>query len=194
MARLTPGKRVPTFAPDSTCPRSLFTRQLTNSDYRLIRGVVLLGAVDGIGIMNCTRSRAIRALGVLLGVSLLSSFGVVAQGFSESLLTTDNGYNPMPSPDGKHIAFVRVGWGESTFVSFGRSSLVSEVKVLNVEGDAVPYLLAKGYFLSGWTPDSVRLPSTDKKLVAFCWPRRNSSKVACIRCIASSTAGSNTLM
>jgi WD40-like Beta Propeller Repeat len=107
--------------------------------------------------MNCTRSRPIRALGVLLGVSLLSSFGVVAQGFSESLLTTDNGYNPMPSPDGKHIAFVRVGWGESTFVSFGRSSLVSEVKVLNVEGDAVPYLLAKGYFLSGWTPDSVRL-------------------------------------
>jgi hypothetical protein len=83
--------------------------------------------------------------------------GVVAQSFSESLLTTENAYNPMPSPDGKHIAFVRVGWGESGVSSFGRSSLVSDIKVMSVGGAAVPHLVAKGYFLSGWTPDSVRL-------------------------------------
>ena len=107
--------------------------------------------------MNYTRSRPIRAFGVFLAAGLMSSPGVVAQSFSESPLTTDNAYNPMPSPDGKHIAFVRVGWGESTFISFGRSSLVSDVKVMNVEGVAVPHILAKGYFLAGWTPDSGRL-------------------------------------
>jgi WD40 repeat protein len=94
---------------------------------------------------------------MLLAASLMSPLGVVAQSFSESLLTTENAYNPMPSPDGKHIAFVRVGWGESGVSSFGRSSLVSDVKVMSVGGAAVPHLLAKGYFLSGWTPDSVRL-------------------------------------
>jgi len=107
--------------------------------------------------VNYTRSRPISVLGMLLAASLMLPLGVVAQSFSESLLTTDNAYNPMPSPDGKHIAFVRVGWGESTVFSFGRSSLVSEVNVMNVEGAAVPHLLAKGYFLSGWTPDSVHL-------------------------------------
>jgi Tol biopolymer transport system component len=105
-----------------------------------------------------TRSRPIGALGILLAARVMYPLGVVAQSFSESLLTTENAYNPMPSPDGKHIAFVRVGWGEESGVtSFGRSSLVSDVKVMSVGGAAVPHLLAKGYFLSGWTPDSVRL-------------------------------------
>lgn len=94
---------------------------------------------------------------MLLAAGLMFPLGVVAQSFGESLLTTENAYNPMPSPDGKHIAFVRVGWGESSVTSFGRSSLVSEVKVMNVGGGDVPHLLAKDYFLSGWTPDSIRL-------------------------------------
>ena len=107
--------------------------------------------------MNYTRSRPIIAVGMLLAPSLMSPLGVVAQSFSESLLTEENAYNPMPSPDGKHIAFVRVGWGTSGVSSFGRSSLVSDVKVMSVGGAAVPHLLAKDYFLSGWTPDSLRL-------------------------------------
>ena len=96
-------------------------------------------------------------IGAFWVASLMFVPGVLAQSVSESLLSADNAYNPMPSPDGKHIAFVRVGWGESTFISFGRSSLVSDVKVMNVEGVAVPHILAKGYFLAGWTPDSGRL-------------------------------------
>jgi len=107
--------------------------------------------------VNYTRSRPINVLGMLLAASLMYPLGVVAQSFSESLLTTENAYNPMPSPDGKYIAFVRVGWGESSVFSFGRSSLVSDIKVVSAEGVAVPHLLAKDYFLSGWTPDSVRL-------------------------------------
>jgi hypothetical protein len=79
----------------------------------------------------------------------------------EWLLTTDNAYNPMPSPGGKHVAYVRVGWGESDVVSMGRSSLVSEIKIIDEQGGATSsaksQLLAKPYFLSGWTPDSTRL-------------------------------------
>jgi WD40-like Beta Propeller Repeat len=103
------------------------------------------------------RSKPLSALLMLLVACLMSPLGVAAQSFGESLLTTENAYNPNPSPDGKHIAFVRIGWGESTVTSFGRSSLVSDVKVIGAGGEDVPHLLAKDYFLSGWTPDSVRL-------------------------------------
>lgn len=96
-------------------------------------------------------------LGALLIASLMLVLGVQAQSFSESLLSPDNAYNPMPSPDGKHIAYVRVGWGESIVSSMGRSSLVSEIKVIDKDGGATSHLLAKPYFLSGWTPDSTRI-------------------------------------
>jgi hypothetical protein len=89
--------------------------------------------------------------------SLAFALGAMAQNSSESLLTTDNAYNPIPSPDGKYIAYVRTGWGEKGVTSFGRSSLVSDVKIMNVEGTATPRTLARDFFISGWTPDSTRL-------------------------------------
>jgi hypothetical protein len=89
--------------------------------------------------------------------SLIFTLGATAQSSSESLLTTDNAYNPIPSPDGKHIGYVRTGWGGKTFTSLGRSSLVSDVKIVNAEGEDAPFALAEDYFLSGWTPDSTRL-------------------------------------
>jgi len=103
------------------------------------------------------RSNPIKTVVLTVAVSLILALGTMAQSFSESLLTTENAYNPMPSPDGKYIAFVRVGWGESTVTSFGRSSLVSDVKVMNVGGMAKTRTLAKDYFISGWTPDSIHL-------------------------------------
>jgi hypothetical protein len=70
--------------------------------------------------------------------------------------------NPIPSPDGKYIAYVRTGWGEGVFTSFGRSSLVSEVKIMSLEPVHLPLLtaldlsaavsprtLARNYFTSG---------------------------------------------
>jgi hypothetical protein len=91
--------------------------------------------------------------------SLAFAFGAMAQSSSESLslLTTDNAYNPIPSPDGGYVAYVRTGWGEKLNFSMGRSSLVSDVKIMSVEGAATPRTLAKEYFLSGWTPDSTQL-------------------------------------
>jgi hypothetical protein len=79
------------------------------------------------------------------------------QSAGEELLTTDNAYNPIPSPDGKYIAYVRTGWGEGIATGFGRSSLVSDVKLVNAQGASATRTLAKGYFLSGWTPDSTQL-------------------------------------
>jgi Tol biopolymer transport system component len=89
--------------------------------------------------------------------SLAFALGAMAQSSSESLLTTDNAYNPIPSPDGKYIAYIRTGWGEKGFTSLGRSSLVSDVKIMNVVGTATRRTLAKDYFISGWTPDSTRI-------------------------------------
>jgi hypothetical protein len=80
-----------------------------------------------------------------------------AQSAQETLLTTDNAYNPIPSPDGKYIAYVHTGWGEGFVTGMGRSDLVSDVKLVNAEGVPALRTLAKRYFLSGWTPDSTQL-------------------------------------
>ena len=102
-------------------------------------------------------SNLITAFLTLLVVTLLVGDGAKAQSAGETLLTTDNAYNPIPSPDGKYIAYVRTGWGERDGSGFGRSSLVSDVKLVNTQGVPARRTLAKDYFLSGWTPDSTQL-------------------------------------
>lgn len=101
-----------------------------------------------------SRNPNIGGVFVLFFVALMSASEVRAQQFRESLLTTDNAYNPIPSPDGRYIAYVRTGWGEKAFFSFGRSSLVSDVKVMNADGTSAARTLAADFFLSGWTPNS----------------------------------------
>jgi len=34
------------------------------------------------------------------------------QTYSEALMSTENGYNLIPSPDGKYLAYVRTGWAD----------------------------------------------------------------------------------
>ena len=81
-----------------------------------------------------------------------------AQTASEALLSAENAYNPIPSPDGKYIAYVRTGWGRpSGSGGFGRSNLVSEVAVLDTGGSLVVKNPIADAFLSGWTPDSSNL-------------------------------------
>lgn len=103
------------------------------------------------------RPNLIIACPILFVVTLLVTNGVKAQSGEEALLTTDNAYNPIPSPDGRYIAYVRTGWGEGLVTSFGRSSLVSDVKLVNAQGIPDSRTLARQYFLSGWTPDSTQL-------------------------------------
>jgi Tol biopolymer transport system component len=81
-----------------------------------------------------------------------------AQSSSEVLLSTDNAYNPIPSPDGKFIAYVRTGWGRRGGTGgFGRSNLVSEVAVISADGTLLTKSAIAETFLSGWTPDGTRL-------------------------------------
>ncbi len=100
---------------------------------------------------------AIKSFVLLFAASLIFALGATAQSSSELLLTTDNAYNPIPSPDAKYIAYIRTGWGEKIVFSLGRSSLVSDVKIMDVDGTAAPRTLAKDFFISGWTPDSTRV-------------------------------------
>jgi hypothetical protein len=111
----------------------------------------------GFGTVNYLCSNRVRTIVLTFAASLLFALGAKAQNPSEVLLTTDNAYNPIPSPDGKYIAYVRTGWGEKSWIGFGRGSLVSDVKVVNTDGAPASKTLAQDYFLSGWTPDSTRL-------------------------------------
>jgi hypothetical protein len=45
----------------------------------------------------------------------------VAQTPTETLLSKENAYNPIPSPDGKYIAYVRTGWGRPGWFRFART-------------------------------------------------------------------------
>src|SRR5689334_5714758 len=103
------------------------------------------------------RSSPICAILLLVAAGLLSSAAVRARTPNETLLTPDNAYNPIPSPDGEYVAYVRTGWGEGIWIGLGRASLVSDVKLINTEGAPNPKVLAKNFFLSGWTPDGTRV-------------------------------------
>jgi WD40-like Beta Propeller Repeat len=53
------------------------------------------------------------------------------------LSSTENAYNPIASPDGKYIAFVRTGrWSEGSG-GFGRSNLRSEVAFMDADGNVL---------------------------------------------------------
>ena len=77
---------------------------------------------------------------------------------TETLVSPENAYNPIPSPDGKYIAYVRTGWGRpGGSGGFGRSNLVSKVAVMDVGGNLAGKNPVAEAFLSGWTPDSTSL-------------------------------------
>lgn len=61
-----------------------------------------------------------------------------APSLPEVLLSGSAAYNPIPSPNGKMIAYVRTGWGrEGGSGGFGRSNLVSEVMVMTENGTTI---------------------------------------------------------
>lgn len=93
-------------------------------------------------------------------ILFLASSGpkALTQNTSETVLSTENACNPIPSPDGKLIAFVRTGYGRpGGSGGFGRSNLVSEVLVMTASGTGVSEKPLADAFLAGWTPDSKKL-------------------------------------
>jgi hypothetical protein len=107
--------------------------------------------------VDCLYANQVRTVLLLFLSTLIPALGAMAQNSRESLLTADNAYNPIPSPDGRYVAYVRTGWGERPFTGFGRSSLVSDIKVVDTGTTPTPTTVAKDYFLAGWTPDSTQL-------------------------------------
>ena len=107
--------------------------------------------------MNIVRKSSINFLFVLLANISLVPF-MEAQAITETILSTENAYNPIPSPDGKYVAYVRTGWGKrGGSGGFGRSNLVSEIVVSDGSGKLVAKTPHVDAFLSGWTPDSTDL-------------------------------------
>jgi len=98
-----------------------------------------------------------------VGLISLLSIGLSAtlarpQTRNEALLSTENAYNPIPSPDGKSIAYVRTGWGKSGGSGgFGRSNLVSQVVVIDGAGSSAAMMPLADMFLSGWTLNSASI-------------------------------------
>ncbi len=77
----------------------------------------------------------------------------------EKLLSeTENAYNPIPSADGKLIAYVRTGWGRNLPVDgLGRSHLRSEISVMAADGRVLNDKELADGFLAGWTRDGKAL-------------------------------------
>jgi hypothetical protein len=78
------------------------------------------------------------------------------------LLLPDNAYNPIPSPDGKFIAYVATGFGANKngiHMGLGRASLHSDVGLLESSGKQVNASFVPDNFLAGWTADSQSLVS-----------------------------------
>jgi Tol biopolymer transport system component len=65
-----------------------------------------------------------------------------------------NAYNPIPSSDGKLIAYVGTGWRKYGIVGLGRASLRSEIAVMTVEGRLLTHSPLADAFLFGWAHDS----------------------------------------
>ena len=77
----------------------------------------------------------LRASVILVFSALALASRAGAQAPRETLLSTENAYNPIPSPDGKYVAYVRTGWSrQGGSGGFGRSNLVSEVAVIDASG------------------------------------------------------------
>ena len=75
------------------------------------------------------------------------------------MLLSTNAYDPVPSPDGKYIAYVSTGWGHclphgGCYGGFGRSSLVSDVELMDASGKVLTRGFAPNKFIAGWSPDS----------------------------------------
>lgn len=76
-----------------------------------------------------------------------------------TLLFSENAYNPVPSPDGRFIAYVATGWGSRSPdrpvpMGMGRASLVSDVALADAAGKVLAPNFCPDMFLAGWTQDS----------------------------------------
>ena len=87
-------------------------------------------------------------------MSVGQSTAVKVASNTPKLLLSENAYNPIPSPDGRYIAYVKTGWGEGMTIGMGRSSLTSNVGLMEASGNVLKPNFAPQKFLAGWSADS----------------------------------------
>ena len=93
---------------------------------------------------------AIIGIVLVVVVTLTASAQNTAQSHTEALLSTENAYNPAPSPDGKSVAYVRAAWGP---YGFGRGDFLTDVSMLHLDGSVALTPPIRGVFLSAWASD-----------------------------------------
>jgi hypothetical protein len=104
---------------------------------------------------------------LLIGLAAPSA----AQRQQETLLFDFNAYDPVPSPDGRLIAYVLTGRKlEGGSGGFGRSNLQSDVKFCDPSGQTLQNPNAEG-FLGEWLPDSSEIVSFRNWKFALLDPR-----------------------
>jgi hypothetical protein len=110
--------------------------------------------------IHMSKSLGMRLLFVI-SAALECSFMAVGQSAdvkvapnAPKLLLSENAYNPIPSPDGRYIGYVKTGWGEGMTSGMGRSSLTSNVGLMEASGNVLKPNFAPRKFLAGWSADS----------------------------------------
>jgi hypothetical protein len=89
---------------------------------------------------------------------LIGSVAVTAAQRQETQLFDFNAYEPVPSPNGKLIAYVLTGRKVEALAGFGRSHLRSDVRFCDRNGRTLQSLNLEG-FLGEWLPDSTDVVS-----------------------------------
>ena len=84
---------------------------------------------------------------------LIASAAATAAQRKETQLFDFNAYEPVPSPDGKLIAYVLTGRKEDRLGGLGRSHLRSDIRFCDPGGQTLPILETEG-FLGEWLSDS----------------------------------------
>jgi Tol biopolymer transport system component len=101
--------------------------------------------------------RTTQAVVFLLSFLFFSPSPLSQPSREELISETESAYNPIPSPDGKMIAYVRTGRWEKGSGGFGQSNLRSEVKIMDSQGRILTDIPLAETFLAGWTADGKHL-------------------------------------
>ncbi|MCY3018473.1 MAG: hypothetical protein NTW87_05515 [Planctomycetota bacterium] len=108
---------------------------------------------------NSAELAAVAMLAIICSAASVAAKEEPLPGVTETELSeAGNSSNPVPSPDGKRIACVRLAWGrEGGSGGYGVSNLITDALVLDSSGKLLtPKPLADAY-LFGWTKDGTKL-------------------------------------
>ncbi len=100
-----------------------------------------------------THPRWIR-IGLLAATACGLALQSLAQVTDAKLLLAENAYNPIPSPDGRYIAYVGKGCDPGTRRVKGMGRPSTDLGLMESSGKVLTRCFAHEKFLAGWTSDS----------------------------------------